>query len=191
MIFKPEQLRCLPEPGLYTGAPISRDVLVSCAHAYMGIGEVVRFDGVGYTVVNRIKVGKVDLNAYKLNRKLDPGILIPAIRKPVGTDLAYGVNRNGEWLEFRFGLDGTAPLISTLRRMLKPRETYHTCSWVPLKKKRFTMYDSGSRVIAKDQNGEMCFIATATGIGYGPFLPYWFDQIRDAAEKLGGELPRR
>jgi hypothetical protein len=204
-MFDPNKLRCMPVPGLFSGAPVSRNVLISCAHAWMADGAVVTIDRTRYhKVLKRLHVEwdtgkgaikKPDLMAY-LIEPIPDDLPIPVIRAPKDfKKCSYmGINRNAEQLPLDFTLDNIGSLIGKVKKVIKPTTNAATGWWLPVQKKGgkfFTDYDSGSRILGDEGGDDLLFLATCTHATDGPYLPYWLEGIRQTAERLGGEPPRK
>jgi hypothetical protein len=198
-----DAMRSLPVPGYYSGAPVSRNVLVSCAHTWIsGDNPVVSIDNTYLKVLKRMHVtwdrgkGKPlapDLMAY-LIEPIPDYLPIPIVRPPkdIRACACLGVNHNGERFPLDFTLDNVGTLLGTIKRRFKPTTWAPTAWWLPIPRKGgrfFTMRDSGSRVLGDDGSGDLIYLATLTDANNGPYLPYWLEGIRQTAERLGGEVP--
>jgi hypothetical protein len=203
-MITPNQLRSIPVPGTYSGAPVSRNVLVSCAHAWMADNAVVTIDGTKYhKVLKRLHVewdtgkGKPrqpDLMAY-LIEPIPDDLPIPVVRPPkdLRTAKYYGINRHAEMFPIDFSLDNLGSMIGMAKNLVKPTQMAAIGHWMPIPRKGgkfFTNYDSGSRILADDGSGDLLFIATCTHATDGPYLPYWWEGILQTVDRLGGERPQ-
>lgn len=197
-------LRCLPIPGMFSGAPVSRNVLVSCAHAWMADNAVVTIDHFGrgdryLKVLKRLHVSwdtgkgkplQPDLMAY-LIEPIPDDMPIPLVRAPKMPISAFGFDRYANRCDFDFSLDNQGTIMGRLKKYVKPTQMAAMAHWMPKSRKPidgFRNLDSGSRVLA-EQDNRLLFLATATEAINGPYLPYWLPGIRQTIEKLGGEQP--